>query len=370
MRILILADSNSPHTLRWAKSIRNYNNSLSIFSIHKPDPRLYEDTPDILIWSIDASRELQTKDESNISKLIYLRARKKVKQVIKEFNPDIVHSHYASSYGLIGALSGFHPYLISLWGGDIFSFPNKSVLHKEILKFSLSKADRILSTSRVMEAEAKKYTDKEVIITPFGIDIERFYPKKENNFFKPDDIVIGTIKTLEKRYGIDYLIKAFKLLRKKFPNKPLKLLIVGGGTQREFLERMVKELDLENETIFTGYINHDDIQKYHNMLDIYVAMSLEESFGVAILEASACGKPVVVSNVGGLPEVVEHEKTGFVVEKENPEAIASAIGKLICNTELRIEMGRKGREKVINEYDWNESVKKMISVYNKVISEL
>ena len=204
----------------------------------------------------------------------------------------------------------------------------------------------------------------------FGIDIERFYPKEENNFFKPDDIVIGTIKTLEKRYGIEYLIKAFKLLRKKFPNKPLKLLIVGGGTQREFLERMVKELDLENETIFTGYVNHDDIQKYHNMLDIYVAMSLEESFGVAVLEASACGKPVVVSNVGGLPEVVDHEKTGFVVEKENPEALATAIGKLICDPGLRIEMGRKGREKVINEYDWNESVKKMISVYNKVISEL
>ena len=368
MRILLLSDSNSPHTLRWAKSIRNCNNTVGIFSLHTPDPALYRDTPDINLFSINASRELQTKDETNISKLIYLRARKKVKEIIKEFRPDIVHSHYASSYGFIGALSGFHPYLISLWGGDIFSFPNKSFLYSRILKFSLSKADKILSTSRVMKERAQNYTEKKIILTPFGIDVERFYPKKINKYFKQDDIVIGTIKTLEKHYGIDLLIKAFYLVKNKYPDKPLKLLIVGKGTQREFLENKVKTLGIENDTVFTGYVDHNNVQDYHSMIDIYVAMSLTESFGVAVLEASACGRPVVVSNVGGLPEVVEHEKTGLIVEKENPEKLADALDKLICNPELMIGMGNEGRNKVIKEYNWKESVKKMISIYETIVN--
>ena len=85
MRILLLADSNSPHTLRWSKSIRNQDHTIGIFSLHTADSSLYSDTPDISLFSLNASRELQTKNETNLSKLIYLSARKKVKQIIKEF---------------------------------------------------------------------------------------------------------------------------------------------------------------------------------------------------------------------------------------------------------------------------------------------
>jgi glycosyltransferase involved in cell wall biosynthesis len=219
-----------------------------------------------------------------------------------------------------------------------------------------------------MKKEAMKYTDKEITIIPFGIDTDRFYPKNFNEVKNRNEIVIGTIKTLEKRYGIEYLIKGFSLVKEKFPQLSLKLLIVGGGTQLKYLQNLVKDLHIENVTRFTGYINHDDIQTYHDMLDIYVAVSLQESFGVAVLEASACGKPVVVSNVGGLPEVVDDSESGFIVEAKNPEELADAFSKLICDYELRIEMGKKGRNKVLKEYDWKESIKKMISVYNNLIN--
>jgi glycosyltransferase involved in cell wall biosynthesis len=100
------------------------------------------------------------------------------------------------------------------------------------------------------------------------------------------------------------------------------------------------------------------------MLDIFVAVSQEESFGVAVLEASACEKPVVVSNVGGLPEVVTDKETGFLVEKNNPAAIAEALEKLLLNPELRTIFGRNGRAKVLKEYQWEDSVRKMLSVYS------
>ncbi len=369
MRVLFLADSDSPHTVRWVKSLYKHQIEVGIFSIHIPKSDLYSDSPDIFISSLNASRELQTKKETNLGKLIYFNAVYKVKKLLKSFKPDIVHSHYASSYGLIGALSGFHPYVISVWGSDIYSFPNYSNFYGKILKYSLGKADKVLATSKVLLQETKKYYSKEIILTPFGIDTKKFSPDKTAGTLSNEGLVIGTIKTLEENYGVEYLIKAFHILKTKYPEKSLRLLIVGKGTQREKLEKLVKDLGIENETTFTGFIPYDGIQEYQNMLDIFVAVSQEESFGVAVLEASACEKPVVVSNVGGLPEVVTDGETGFLVEKNNPAVIAEALEKLVLNPELRSKLGQNGRAKVLREYKWEESVRKMLSVYDDLFSQ-
>ena len=367
MKILLLSDSDSPHTIKWALSLRKINLSIGIFSIHKPNSNLYSDTDDIYLTSINASRELQRKKETSISKSIYFQAIQKVRKVIREFKPDIVHAHYASSYGLIGALSGFHPYIISTWGSDIYNFPTYSIIYKSILKFSLSTADKILATSHALKKETQLYTGQDVLITPFGVDTEKFYPRKVKSLFNENDIVIGTIKTLEKTYGIEFLIKAFSIVKKKYYDKPLKLLIVGRGTQRKYLENLVKELNLENDTLFTGYIEYDHIEQYHNMLSIFVAPSLMESFGVSILEASACGKPVIATKVGGIPEVIENEKTGFIVESENPDSLAYVLEKLIGNVQMRRELGNNGRKKVLEEYSWQKSLDTMVSIYTSLV---
>ena len=219
-----------------------------------------------------------------------------------------------------------------------------------------------------MKEEIKKYTDKEIEVTPFGVDLEKFYPHSVDRLFGKNDIVIGTVKALEKKYGIEYLIKAFNLVKQRNSNYSLKLLIVGKGTQESQLKKLVKELGLESNTIFTGFINHAEVEKYQNMLDISVSVSIDdsESFGVAVLEASACSKPVIVTNVGGLPEVVEHEKTGFVIEAKNHIALAEVLEKLVLNPKLRFELGNSGRERVKNKYSWNNSVAQLISIYNSL----
>lgn len=363
MQVLLLSDSDSPHTLRWAKSLVNKGIGIGIFSIHKPNPDLYSDFPEIKLFSLNVSRDIQNKAETSLSKLIYLKAISEVKKTINEFKPDIVHAHYASSYGFIGAVVNFHPYFISVWGSDVFRFPKYSYLHKFLFEFTISRADKIFSTSNVMKTEIEKYTEKKIFVVPFGIDTDRFKPLLVDKVFIDDSIVIGTIKTLEIRYGIEFLIRAFAILKNKNLGEKIKLLICGKGTLSDELKNLTVQLGIDDDTLFTGYIKHSDVQYYHNKLDIYVAPSLEESFGVAVLEASACCKPVVVSNVGGLPEVVENGITGFIVEPKNPNDLANAIEKLIVNPDLRNAMGRNGRAKVTKEYEWNNCVSDMLVHY-------
>ena len=364
MKVLILADPSSVHTNRWANSLDNKGIQIYVFGLEKFNHLLYN--KNIIVESYNVPSKIKSKTDGSYLKLFYLFALRRIKEIITLFEPDILHAHYLSSYGFMGALTNFHPYIVSVWGSDIFNFPEKSILHRKVIKYSLQKSEKILSTSQFMALRTNEFTDKKIIVTPFGIDTKNFYLKNVNTQFEAGTIVIGTIKTLEKKYGVEYLIRAFKIVKTRLPAFKLKLLIVGGGSLEFYLKELVNNLDLNDDVFFKGYVQHNEISDYHNIIDIYSAPSIEnsESFGVAVLEASACSKPVVVSNVGGLSEVVEDGKTGFVVEKENAGDLADALQKLILDPELRVRLGKNGRNKVLKEFDWQESVKTMLSVYN------
>jgi glycosyltransferase involved in cell wall biosynthesis len=215
-----------------------------------------------------------------------------------------------------------------------------------------------------MAKETQKYTSRKIIITPFGIDCKNFKPLETEK----KSFIIGTVKSVEKVYGIDWLIKSFKIIKRRLPNLNLKLLIVGSGTMEEFFRNKIKAEGLEDIAELTGFISADKVKFYHNMIDVFVALSISESFGVSVLEASACEKPVVVSDVGGLPEVVENGVTGFVVPSQNPEAAADAIEKLILDKKLRLCMGKAGRQRVLKKFDWNLSVDQMLDIYKKLLT--
>jgi glycosyltransferase involved in cell wall biosynthesis len=366
-RILFLSDVNSAHTRKWAESLAKKGFEIGVFSLSPCKSDWFEAFTNITIFS---SVKLTPEQfiASDLSKVAYFKELRALKEIIKTFKPDIVHAHYATSYGLLGVLTKFKPLIISLWGSDIFDFPRKSILHRAVLKYNLKMADRVLSTSYVMAEETKKYTDRPVTVTPFGIDMDLFKPEKVESLFAPNDIVIGTIKVLDEVYGIDYLIKAFKILRDKHPELPLKLLIVGRGQQAEELKQLTVDLGVSADCIFTGFVNHSLVPHYHNMICIPCFLSNSESFGVAVLEASSCEKPVVVTNVGGLPEVVDEGVTGFIVPPRDEKAAADAIDKLISSASLRETFGKNGRKKVNQLYDWNKNLEDIIEIYNDVLN--
>jgi glycosyltransferase involved in cell wall biosynthesis len=369
MKILLLSDSNSSHTIKWVQSLAERNFEMLLFTIPENLVDSYRNYKNIRIESAGVKESKQFKNEGNPLKVTYLLSLFKIKKIIKEFKPDILHAHYATSYGLLGALSGFHPFILSVWGTDVISFPNTSFLHKNLLQFNFKKADKIMATSSYLAAEADKFTEKKIEVTPFGINTTQFAPAKVASPFDSagEPIVIGCIKRLEDTYGIDYLIKAFKMVVEKNKDKKLKLLLVGEGSKLNKYKNLAKELKIEHDVFFAGKIPYEKITDYHNMMDIGVYLSLYESFGVAVLEASACGKAVVVSNVGGLPEVVENNKTGIIIEPQNIEQTAEAIDRLTADPELRAEMGEQGRRMVQEKYEWNKCVDKVIEIYTNLV---
>jgi glycosyltransferase involved in cell wall biosynthesis len=339
-----------------------------LFGLNRIDPFFYKAYDNVSVYAIDMISDLNNHvKDGTFEKLKYLKALKLLKQKIKDFQPDILHAHYASSYGLLGALSAFHPYIISVWGSDVYDFPNVSFIHKSILKFSLEKADSLLSTSHVMAKETQKYTKKNIEITPFGVDIFLFKKSKEYDFSEP--IIIGNVKTLSPKYGIDILIKAFKRVVDKNPEQNIILKIIGDGEERENLIQLCKDLNISGKVHFLGKIENSLLPSYYNsfLVSVSVSVSNSESFGVVAVESMSCECPVIVSDADGFTEVVVDNETGFIVPKKDIEATAQAIQKMIDNPDLRIKMGKKGRERVEKLYDRDNNVNQMLSIYHTML---
>ena len=363
MKILLLSDANSPHTIKWAKSLYNMGVEIAIWSFNVPKEGIYDDTPGILIRSGGTPQS----HTSIWAKFKYVTALSSLKRFIKEFSPDIVHAHYATSYGLLGRLSKFKPFVISVWGADVYDFPSKGSFFKWMVQRNLNSADRVLSTSEDMKRITEKLTNKDIIVTPFGIDLNMFYRRSKAR--KSDRIVFGTIKTLEEKYGIRYMIKAYSIFRASFPDASSELLVVGGGSLEMELKTLANSLGIMEECRFLGSVPYSEVPLYHNELDIAIFPSIldSESFGVAAVEASASETPVIVSNVGGLPEVVEHGVTGIVVPPKDPYKLADAMAELYMSADKRSEMGKAGRNRVEKLYDLKMNVRQMIEIYNEVV---
>ncbi|HRH67086.1 MAG TPA: glycosyltransferase [Bacteroidia bacterium] len=360
-RILLLSDVNSAHTQKWAGAVSEAGFKTAIFSLSAPELDWF--TPlGIRLLSTEGYNRKQFY-AADLLKSVYFLSGKKVRRAILEFRPDIVHAHYLSSYGTLGRISGFHPLVISAWGSDLLDFPKRSFLHKALIHNNLRAADVRIAASAILEKEIRESFHLSCITIPFGIDTERFCPVPAERQRFQEEIVIGTIKSLEPVYAPEILIQAFAEMIKEFPHHSFRLLLVGEGSMEQQLRKLVEELNISAQTTFQGKVNYNEVQRYHNQMDIFANLSLQESFGVSVLEASACGKPVIVSNAPGLQEVFRNNQTGIAVGIRNVNETKLALSRLVQDAPLRTKMGEAGRKFVTGNFDWKESVKKLIAMY-------
>ena len=358
MRILILADANSIHTKRWCYALQQKGLQIAIWTLSQSEDDTFYNKIQIF------TPNLETSKENILKKLKYLLSLYHLKKTIKIYNPEVIHAHYLSSYGLLGALLNPKNYIISVWGSDIFRFPKKNYLYKLLIVFSLKRAYKICSTSEIMSAETQKYTNKKISVIPFGIDLKNFFPQKKqirNRIFR-----IGTIKSLEKIYGIDVLIRAFNVFDSKYPEIKKELIIVGKGSQENKLKELVNKYNLADKVVFTGPIKHSEVPSKLKTFDLFCALSREESFGVAVIEAQASGIPVLVSNAPGFREIVKHGITGYIVPRESYTEAAKAMYVLQSSYSASLKMTMDAIKNVEHNYNWDLNIEKMISVYAAV----
>lgn len=350
MRVVLISGANSIHTVKWANALAARSNDVYVISCpnHKFSENRFSGDVEVKYLKYKAGKGY------------YLNARE-LRRFIKEINPDVINVHYASGYGTLARKAKIGKYLLNVWGSDVYDFPNESFIKKIILKKNLKSAYMIASTSNCMAEETKKYTDKKIYITPFGVDTKKFYPLN----LKKNELILGTVKTLDTKYGIEYLIKGVNELIKR-GYKDFEYHIYGNGPKKEEYLNLIRDLKLENIVFLKGYCPNDQLNSVINnfTISIFGSVSESESFGVAAVESMACGIPVIASNVAGFNEVIVNGKTGLIYERKNYSKLADLIESLAFKKENYDSIATAGRNRVIELYDWNKNVDEMLKIYS------
>lgn len=356
MRVLFLAPANSIHTVRWVNAL---SKKCKICLISLPNHIMREDkiTPNVQVLYLPFGG----------NKGYYLNAPF-VKKIVRMFCPDVINAHYASGYGTLARIAKLPHLILSVWGSDVYSFPYESKLKMDIIKKNLRYAEKIASTSLSMSHQVQRLIGKRnIFITPFGVDINVF-KKLPANKEEKQEFTIGIVKSLSYNYGIDFVIRAFKIFDEKLMEKDVKrqLLIYGEGEEKNTLMQLCIDLNLSDKIKFLGKIENNKVPAALSKMDLVCFGSRLESFGVSAVEAMACELPVIATEAEGFKEIIEPGVTGYIVPQDAPEEMATYIMKLFYEPELRKKMGQEGRKRVIRHYNWDKNIRKMIELYNSI----
>jgi glycosyltransferase involved in cell wall biosynthesis len=353
MRIVYLADAPYIHTRRWVEHFALGGSDVHVISFRQAE------IPGARVHYIDGYERA--------GRLRYLLHARRIRRLVRELQPDVLHALHLTSYGFLAAMCNVRPTLSSVWGTDILEAPGWSPLHLFFTRHALSKADHVTATGLHLASATLRYAPrtKPITVVPYGIDLERFQPAPRTGATAAD-VVIGSVARLSREKGLDVLLSAVAQVIAQ--GVPARLILAGDGPERTRLEQLAVKLGMAGRVDFRGEVAHDRVPAVLAELDIFALPSRAEGFGVAALEAAAMGLPVVASNVHGLPDVVEDGRSGLLVPPGDADALAGALGRLAGDGGLRAVMGLAGRALVERRYCWQENAAQMARLYEHVLT--
>lgn len=277
---------------------------------------------------------------------------------------DLIHAQWLYS-GMIASIVKMlrgTPFIVTLRGSDVW-YAQKGNLHGLISRWVIRQADFVTTVSNELSQWAiqQGLPAQAVVVIRNGVDIGKAIDRKPSAS-TCDFIFVGN---LVQGKGVDYLIQALSLVHRF--EKDISLTVVGEGDAHDQLQSLVNEKGLRGIVRFTGRRSSEDVPLLMRQSECFVLPSLSEGMPNVILEAMACGLPVVASNLPGIREVVKDEETGFLVEPRDVEGLAKKLLILVRNPERRQKMGDRAYGSLSEmNLSWPQAAKQYIEVYRKV----
>jgi len=289
----------------------------------------------------------------------------------------IIHAHWIIPAGFAGMfvkkIFG-KKLVVSVHAGDVF--PLKNRILRMIAAMVLNSCDYCTVNSRATGEAVRKIADikDKLEVIPMGVDTDVFKQLSEKKTADlkemfPGRIVLSVGRLAEKK-GIKHLIDALPKVIKKIPDTHL--VIVGDGPQKSLLEQKVSDLGISDSVSFAGSVSNQQLPAYYSFADVFVLPSIidsrgdTEGLGVVLLEAMACGTPVVGSRLGGITDIIDDESTGLLAKSGNPDDIADKIVRILSEEELSNNLVENGSDRINNVFSWKVVTERFNGLFNKL----
>lgn len=299
----------------------------------------------------------------------------KMAEVIDREGLDILHVHYAMPHAISALLARDIAQrkvkiVTTLHGTDITVLGHDKIF-KNMIAYGIEKSDAVTAVSKQLVEQTKEQLQVEKDISViYNFVNEEEYRRKDRDFIKvdyginPDEKVLIHISNFRKVKRIEDVVLTFARVRKQIKSK---LILVGDGPEIQTIFELVSTLGLTDDVLFLG--KQKNISDLLSISDIKLLMSQKESFGLVLLEAMACGVVPVATNVGGIPEVIEHEKTGYIVELGDVETAANYAVQLLQDRNLLNMYAKNGLERAHTVFSSTRIVNEYIKLYEQLMNE-
>ena len=355
MKICYLADASSIHTQRWVKYFAEKGHEVHLISYnpaHIENVKIYV---------------LPKKKNRFLTFILRFFA---IRKLIKNIKPDLLHAHYIGGYGWYGAITGFHPFVVSVWGSDIAVDPERSKLHKFLVKYVLRKAELVhvqdpLSKKRVKELGAK---ENKIKVIPWGVDITKFSPDKKSEKWRkklqimPGPVIIIIICDVEKRFA-DILANAIDTVTKSITD--VNFVIVKS-------DKLKNKIKPNKNVQFIDWIPYPEVPFYLANSDIFIDPYYPErpdeighTYGMALLEAMACGVPTLVAERPTVLMLKDADTWhfGYTFKGDNIDDLIEKITKLLRDKNEQNRIIKQNRAIIEKKFSWHENMGRIEALY-------
>ncbi|MDI6913814.1 MAG: glycosyltransferase [Desulfitobacteriaceae bacterium] len=352
MRLCFLGDAGSIHLQRWLTYFANAGYEVHVISF-RPSTNPVSGVTEHLLASGRSGR------------FAYLKGIAKIHKLVNNIRPDILHAHYATSFGLLAVFSGRHPLVVSAWGSDVLVAPEQSFWLRNIVQYVLRAADALTSDSAYMSLRMEKLLQgkkKRLLTVTMGVSREWFASIPETDKH-PWQIV--SLRGHLKIYNIDVIIRAMATVVKIVPQA--KLVLAGEGPLTSSLNSLTHSLGLEHAIEFVGQLPHARVQAYLNESAVSVSVPSSDATAVSLLETMACGSFPVLSDVPANREWIEDEVNGLIVPSGDAHALALALIRSLQDSALREKAIAVNREKIRAKAIWEDNMAEVEALYRQLI---
>ena len=358
MKVLYFTRTQTPHDLRFTLALSHSEHQVFVLCLEPKPGRDWPNGVTEIQWQgMDVKNGWQI-EPSQVERL---------HKVLGEVKPDLVHAGPIQTAAYAAALSGFHPLVSMSWGSDLLENAEHDEYWHRVTRFALENTDVLVGDCASVghKAASLGFDLSRYKQFPWGVNLLHFSPSGSANLRKElgwqERIVFLSNRTLEPLYGVEVLVKAFAAAAGVNPD--LRLMLYGKGSQEDILRNMVQELGIKEKVYFGGVANFEHLPDLYCSADFYLSASHSDGSSVSLMEALACGLPVIVSDIPGNLEWIREGEQGWLFK--DGDAVEASQKMLLAASQLQQfeTMKKENRALAERRADWTKNFNVLLEAY-------
>ncbi len=364
MRVLYFTEKDSPHDQRFLRALAGTPHQVFVLRQTHCSP----DTPKgitevrwpegVPVWSSWQGWEL---------------GQKQLSELLAGIEPDLVHAGPVQGPALMTALTGFHPLVTMSWGSDLLLRSKRSPWMRMATAYTLARTDILLADCRTVADEAARwdFPKERIVQFPWGVDLDNFSPENANEAGRAlrkdlgweESFIILCNRTWAPIYGVDVLAKSFVEASREI--SALRLILAGTGPQADRIRKILQPV--KDKVWFPGRVKRERMPGLYGAADLYISPSHSDGSSVSLMEALACGRPVLVSDIPSNREWVRPGEVGELFKDGAVSSLKTQLLRMTVDPKL-VQYGKKARTLAEHRADWHENFQDLMAAYSQAIN--